>query len=312
MNIILVTKRLGSVNTLSLSGLSLVVLATIAFLAVPVTTLYLGYQAGIKVASSNNPMIAETWNEVFSQQKQEIAEVKRDAEDNLSALALKLGQMQAHVTRLDALGQRLVEFSDFNNGEFNFSQPPARGGPQLADASLTDFQIPDFLVQLDELTSQLDDRQQQLSVLESVLINQNLHDEVIPTGRPILKGWVSSRYGKRADPFTGKQEFHKGIDLAGKQGSEVIAVASGVVMWSGERYGYGKLIEINHGNGYVTRYGHNELTLVNIGDTVRQGQQIATMGSSGRSTGPHVHFEVWNNGRTEDPIRFIQGKVASN
>jgi murein DD-endopeptidase MepM/ murein hydrolase activator NlpD len=167
-------------------------------------------------------------------------------------------------------------------------------------------------MQLDELTSQLDDRQQQLSVLESVLINQNLHDEVIPTGRPILKGWVSSRYGKRADPFTGKQEFHKGIDLAGKKGSAVIAVASGVVMWSGDRYGYGNMVEINHGNGYVTRYGHNEETLVKIGDTVRKGQQIATMGSSGRSTGPHVHFEVWNNGRTEDPIRFIQGKVASN
>ncbi len=312
MNIILVTKRLGSVNTLTLSGMSVAALALFAFLAIPATTLYLGYQVGIKVADSEYPMIAETWNQVYTQQKQEIAEVKRDTEDNLSALALKLGQMQAHVTRLDALGQRLVEFSDLNNGEFDFSQPPARGGPLLADNTQTEFQVPDFLMQLDELTSQLDDRQQQLSVLESVLINQNLHDEVIPTGRPILKGWVSSRYGKRADPFTGKQEFHKGIDLAGKKGSAVIAVASGVVMWSGDRYGYGNMVEINHGNGYVTRYGHNEETLVKIGDTVRKGQQIATMGSSGRSTGPHVHFEVWNNGRTEDPIRFIQGKVASN
>ncbi len=306
MNIILVTKRLGKANTLSLSGVSALAIAIIALIAIPVTSLYIGYQYGLQENEALSPQMAESWHQVVDQQKEEIAKIKLDAENNLTALALKLGQMQAHVTRLDALGQRLVEFGDLGDSEFDFSQSPAQGGPLIADSATIDFKIPDFLNQIDELTTQLDDRQQQLSILETVLMNQNLHEEVIPTGRPVLKGWISSRYGKRTDPFTGKPEFHKGIDIAGKKGSPVIAVASGVVMWAGDRFGYGSLVEINHGNGYITRYGHNEDIIVKIGDTVRKGQQIATMGSSGRSTGPHVHFEVMNEGRTVDPIKFVQ------
>jgi len=165
--------------------------------------------------------------------------------------------------------------------------------------------MPDFLTMLDELGAEIADREQKLSVLETLLMTRSLNERVMPSGSPVEDGWLSSRYGKRNDPFTGKQEFHKGLDFAGKPGSSVTAVGDGVVTWAGKRTGYGDLIEISHGNGYVTRYAHNKEHLVDVGDTVRKGQEIALMGSSGRSTGPHVHFEVVLNGKTVNPSRYI-------
>jgi murein DD-endopeptidase MepM/ murein hydrolase activator NlpD len=158
---------------------------------------------------------------------------------------------------------------------------------------------------LDQLETEMEDRDQKLSVLESLLMSRSLSERVMPSGRPVEDGWLSSRYGKRNDPFTGKQDFHKGLDFAGKKGSEVNAVGDGVVSWAGKKSGYGKLIEINHGNGYSTRYGHNQSHMVKVGDTVKKGQQIALMGSTGRSTGPHVHFEVLRNGKKVNPSGFI-------
>ena len=136
-------------------------------------------------------------------------------------------------------------------------------------------------------------------------MNKSLHERVMPSGKPVDEGWLSSKYGKRNDPFTGKQDFHKGLDFAGKKGADVLAVGDGVVSWSGKRSGYGNLIEINHGNGYVTRYGHNQRHLVEVGDTVKKGQQVAMMGSTGRSTGPHVHFEVLHNGKRVNPAKYM-------
>jgi murein DD-endopeptidase MepM/ murein hydrolase activator NlpD len=157
---------------------------------------------------------------------------------------------------------------------------------------------------LDELGAGINDRGQKLSVLETLLMNRNLNERVMPSGRPVKDGWLSSGYGKRNDPFTGKQEFHKGLDFAGKKGSEVIVVGDGVVTWAGEQTGYGDLVEVSHGNGYVTRYAHNKKHLVKVGDTVRKGQQIALMGSTGRSTGPHVHFEVMRDGKSVNPAEY--------
>ena len=157
---------------------------------------------------------------------------------------------------------------------------------------------------LDDLGTEMEDREQKLSVLETLLMSRSLRERVMPSGRPIEEGWLSSKYGKRNDPFTGKQDFHKGLDFAGKKGSAVMAVGDGVVTWSGKRTGYGNLVEISHGNGYVTRYGHNQSHLVEMGETVKKGQQIALMGSSGRSTGPHVHFEVLRDGKTVNPAKY--------
>jgi murein DD-endopeptidase MepM/ murein hydrolase activator NlpD len=156
------------------------------------------------------------------------------------------------------------------------------------------------------LSFELENRENQLVVLENLVLNENLQKEVQPSGRPILKGWISSYFGMRTHPLSGRREMHKGIDFAGKLGGPVIAVAKGVVTYAGKRYGYGQVIDIAHGNGYTTRYAHNSRLLVSVGDTVEKGFQIAEIGSSGRSTGPHVHFEVLKNGREVNPVRFIR------
>ena len=151
----------------------------------------------------------------------------------------------------------------------------------------------------------MDDREQQLDILETLLANRKIEDAVFLAGRPIKKGWMSSHFGRRADPFTGRMAIHEGVDFAGKLGSDIVTVGSGVVTWSDNRYGYGRLVEINHGNGFMTRYAHNMENKVTVGDIVKKGQVIALMGSSGRSTGPHVHFEVYKHGRPVDPATYI-------
>jgi murein DD-endopeptidase MepM/ murein hydrolase activator NlpD len=213
--------------------------------------------------------------------------------------------MNAHVIRLDALGRRLTQMAHLDKGEFNFDSAPAVGGPEsLVDGALVS--SPDISSMLDKLTSQIKDRERQLSVLESLISTRNLNRQIVPDGRPVMHGWISSYFGERTDPFNGRNAIHKGIDFAGPAGSEVIAVASGVVTYAKDRFGYGKTVEINHGNGFVTRYAHNQQTLVTPGDTVQKGQAIALIGSTGRSTGPHVHFEVLKNGRAVDPMSFVR------
>lgn len=237
----------------------------------------------------------------ISKQKVLISEARQSAESELDALAARLGRMQADVIRLNALGQRLVKVAKLDSKEFDFKNSPAYGGPTETEgvASI------DFDSLVSDLDKQLASREEQLDVLEEVIMSRQLRSESKPRGRPIVKGWTSSYFGKRADPFTGKIAMHKGMDFAGKEGSEIIAVAGGVVTWADDRYGYGNLVEINHGNGYMTRYGHNAKILVEAGDSVEKGQAISFMGSTGRSTGPHVHFEVLKNDRQVNPEKFV-------
>jgi murein DD-endopeptidase MepM/ murein hydrolase activator NlpD len=152
----------------------------------------------------------------------------------------------------------------------------------------------------------LSKREVQLKLLRSTLADKKLIDDRRLAGRPIAHGWQSSAYGMRTDPFTGEQRWHGGVDFAGRLGSDVIAVASGVITWSGEKSGYGKMVEVNHSDGYVTRYAHNQDNIAKLGTVVNKGDVIATMGTSGRSTGPHVHFEVFKNGRVVDPASYIR------
>jgi len=142
----------------------------------------------------------------------------------------------------------------------------------------------------------------------NVVIDRDLKKQIHPEGRPVAGGFISSYFGEREDPFSGEEAYHKGVDFAGTAGANVMAVAAGVVTWAGNRTGYGNLVEINHGDGYITRYAHNQRTLVSVGQTVKRGDPIALMGSTGRSTGPHVHFEVVRNGRQVDPLSFIGRK----
>ncbi len=304
MNILLIPERKVAASPVALGNRGLFGLALLFLGVLPGLSLYAGYNLG--GAGENRPeLIAQAWEDEMASQRATLEEARRVAEANLDALTLRMGQMQAHMIRLDALGQRLTEMAGLEDGEFDFSTSPALGGPNEGVES-SSIAVPDFLAQLTELTAQMDDRDSQMRVLESMLMSRNLSSEVSPAGRPIIKGWLSSRYGMRTDPFTGRQSHHKGVDLAGKEGTEVIATAAGVVTWSGKRYGYGNLVEITHGNGYVTRYGHNKEHVVQVGQRVEKGQVIALMGNTGRSTGPHVHFEVWHNGKTVDPMSYIQ------
>ncbi|NNJ95505.1 MAG: M23 family metallopeptidase [Halobacteria archaeon] len=299
MNIILFTRRQGQVWNFEVNParFALTLLGCLALIVGAV--LY----SGIRIGGDELNYVA-AWQEDVRQKQAEITAIRHTAQADLDALTLRIGQLQAQMLRLNALGERLVSQGDLDQGEFDFGSVPAVGGPQDV---LPEKSVPfnDFLGMLDELDVEMADREQQLSVLESVLLNRSLSERVMPSGRPVSDGWLSSRFGKRNDPFTGKREFHKGLDFAGRKGDDIIAVGDGIVSWSGKRYGYGNLVEINHGNGYATRYGHNQRNLVNVGDTVKKGELIALMGSSGRSTGPHVHFEVLRNGKAVNPSRFL-------
>ncbi len=245
------------------------------------------------------------WQSAFKEQKQEVVQARDAAQDQLNALAVRLGQMQAQMLRVEALGQRLAEQANLDKSEFDFDQVPARGGPDepLAEEPMSGVA---FMRALDDLALQIDDRSRQLEVLEQVISQRQLKHAMSPSGRPIRKGWLSSYYGKRTDPFNGRREMHKGLDFAGQMGNDILATAAGVVTWAGKRYGYGQLVEINHGSGISTRYGHCEKILVKVGQRVKQGETVALMGSTGRSTGPHVHYEVLKNGRQIDPARYVQ------
>lgn len=269
-------------------------------------SLYLGFQYGR--VQQNVPeeftALSEMQAKVMDQQD-ELTRVREQSRAHLDALAVRIGQIQSEMLRIEALGQRLADMADLDRDEFNFDQPPAQGGP--AEGSETArFARPDIQVVLDELQSQLDDRERQLEVLERLVMNRELKAQISPAGLPITKGWISSYYGRRTDPFTGRRENHKGMDFAGARGSDIAATAAGVVVWAGPRYGYGNLVEINHGGGFSTRYGHCQAILVKVGEKIEPGQKIALMGSTGRSTGPHVHYEVLENGRQINPKRFIQ------
>tara|TARA_R110000868_G_scaffold42126_19_gene142900 strand:- start:2049 stop:2873 length:825 start_codon:yes stop_codon:yes gene_type:complete len=238
-------------------------------------------------------------------QSTELEGLRLEAERKLQAMTLSLAELQARMTRLDALGEHLTVMADLQDGEFDFSQPPAVGGPLAADFSV-EYLAPDLTGELQHFAERLTEREQQLEILESLLTHRKLDDEAWVSGRPVEKGWVSSGFGVRTDPFSGKRSAHYGIDYAGKAGSNVIAVAGGVVTFAGnDSNGYGMLVEVSHGDGLLTRYAHNQSNLVEPGDLVRKGQAVALMGSSGRATGPHVHFEVYKHGRPVDPSSYV-------
>lgn len=265
---------------------------------------YLGYTLGQKPEQG---VVVSKWRTTLHQQQLDLDSLRQESDASVEALSSRLGLLQAHVNRIDALGQKLIQMAKIDKGEFDFNNIPALGGPEtIAQSSL---EASELHLALDQLSANLSDREDQLTVLEELLLNRNLLKEVQPSGRPITKGWLSSYFGMRNHPISGKNEMHKGIDFAGKMGGEVIAVAKGVVTFAGTRYGYGQVLDINHGNGYTTRYGHNSRLMVSVGDTVEKGFQIAEIGSSGRSTGPHVHFEVLKDGRQVNPMKFIN---ASN
>lgn len=308
MNIILFTTADGRPGSLNLSRPRIYLpLLGMLLLAGSLLT-YAGYRLGLPaeqaVASISTPPGAPDWR-VQEATQQAAERERRIQQSKLDAMALRLAQIQAQVMRIEGLGQRLVELADLDADDFDFGAEPGQGGPAPAAPLDVALAAPDYLLELETLSSRLKDRERQLIVLEDVLQAQGPGQPSRPSGQPVTDGWLSSYFGMRTDPFTGRPARHEGVDFAGKLGSPVVAAAAGVVIWSGPRSGYGNLVEIDHGKGFVTRYGHNQRNLVRQGQKVGKGQQIARMGSSGRSTGPHVHFEVLRNGLPVNPLFYV-------
>ena len=277
-------------------------LLMLAVLAVIAVSFQLGRQS-VSAPDNFNKAVAQLRLDIQLQQG-EVDRMARDNQSNINALAARLAELQAASTRIDALGERLAQMGQLTLDEFDFSRPAPVGGP--ADpSSLVATSEEELIASTGLLSKKLRQQASQLDALQYLMLNRQLESDLTPSGWPIRKGWISSRYGERTDPFTGERTVHEGLDFVGKRGSDVLSVANGVVVWAGNRTGYGKTIEIDHGNGYQTRYAHNDSLEVEPGTHVVAGQLIAKIGSTGRAETPHVHFEVLLNGVQINPATFV-------
>ncbi|TAN04386.1 MAG: M23 family peptidase [Rhodanobacteraceae bacterium] len=276
-----------------ITGLALCLVASAAFAVWVVSP---GSQTLAQVASMHQQIAA---------QKAELQQVRENAQHDINRMAIKLGELQADSARLDALGQRLVVAGKLDPKEFDFNEPAGIGGPEKVVPPARSLPF-DLTVSMEQLARRFDTQQNQLGVLQSLLTDRQVASSLIPSGMPIPDGYITSPYGMRIDPFTGRESFHPGIDIGAYKGEKVHAVAAGVVTFAGVRPGYGNVVEIDHGDGYMTRYAHNSKLLAWVGEHVHAGQVISDAGSTGRSTGPHVHFEVWHDGKLVNPIAYVR------
>jgi murein DD-endopeptidase MepM/ murein hydrolase activator NlpD len=297
VNIIIVSKFLRAPVKLAFGSPKVAATASAAALAV----LGLAFAAGFAARAGSTAAQMAALKQDLGRQQTELKVARDDAQREINAIAARVGELQAQANRLNALGERLTHDGKLSDGEFKFDKVPGVGGAE----EVSDVSSGDLLKSLDELQRQFDDSGRQLSVLESLMYDQQLQLSALPTARPV-PGYITSGFGTRADPFSGGQAHHMGIDFDANYGDPVRAAAGGVVVFSGVKTGYGNVVEIDHGNGYSTLYGHNSKLLVRVGDIVRPGQVLAKAGSTGRSTGPHVHFEVHVNGRPVNPRRFLE------
>ena len=303
MNVILVGRQSGRVKQFDLRH-PLTIAAAVAIVGLIVGGAFsLGMRLGAHRSASVPLHELGGWSAEIGQQQAQLQQLRSNFQDKIDALALRVGQMDASVIRLDALGTRLVHMANLDGREFDFGQPPPQGGS--GDSPGVPAQVPSLDTMIDRVQGELASREQQLGVLENLILTRQLTKQVVPEGSPVQDGWISSYYGDRPDPFTGFTEFHKGLDIAAPAGTRVEAVAAGLVTWAGPSSGYGNMVQIDHGNGLATRYCHNEKLLVTVGDLVHKGQVIALVGSTGRSTGPHLHFEVLKNGTEVNPLPYV-------
>jgi murein DD-endopeptidase MepM/ murein hydrolase activator NlpD len=310
MNVIIFSNRHARARQLNLPPLALVCV-TLVVLAIVGGAFGAGMSLGHGAGADGLALgQASHWSQILAKQREEIADLKQQTQARADAIAIQLGDMKAHVIRLDALGQRLTAMAGIKSSEFNFGHDPPQGGPE-ADIPGVRPQISDISTMLKSLQSQIDLSGSQLSALENVILSRQLGQEIHPEGRPVNTGYISSGFGERVDPFTGGEEFHEGIDFAAPEGTGIRAVAAGIVTWAGARGGYGNMVQVDHGNGYATRYGHAYKVLVHVGQTVQRGDVLALVGNTGRSTGPHVHFEVLQNGHQVNPARFVALRAGS-
>ena len=310
MNIIVYCRQQGQARQFDLRSPVFLAVTLSLFLVLIGSAFAAGSWIGAHWAEAQPGRQLERWAAELTRQRQDLEAARGLLQQKVDALAMRVGQMNAHVIRLDALGKRLTDMAGIKKGEFDFDSGPAVGGVDVSAATGQAASVPLLTDMLDRLAAQLSDRERQLGALENLIQTRELRREVLPQGRPLQSGFISSFFGSRVDPLTGYTGFHPGVDFAGEAGANVVSVATGVVTWAGPHLGYGNLVEVNHGDGYVTRYGHNSEVLVKVGDTVQKGEVLALVGSTGHSTGPHVHFEVLRNGSPVDPMVFINQHAA--
>ena len=310
MKLIVFNEKSGSHRVLPLRGLPIV--AMLLVLGFAVGGLGLGIDQVINSDARAAQQLLNRLSVSLAAQHQTIQTLDRELTLNLEVSAARIARLESRLLRLDALGQRLSEYAALDDEAFDFTQPTGLGGPSSAGVEAaagfeqmiepTEAELKNRLALMG---ADLERRSDQLAVIERVLLRQQRIDDASLFGKPVAKGWVSSNYGMRTDPFSGKRTWHNGVDIAGKAGVDVVAIASGIVTFAGTKSGYGKMVEINHGGGVITRYGHHESLAVSAGDLVKKGQKIGGMGSSGRSTGPHVHYEIYKNKRSVDPSIYL-------
>ena len=309
MKLIVFNEKSGSHRVLPLRGLPIV--AMLLVLGFAVGGLGLGIDQVINSDARAAQQLLNRLSVSLAAQHQTIQTLDRELTLNLEVSAARIARLESRLLRLDALGQRLSEYAALDDEAFDFTQPTGLGGPSSAGVEaaagfeqMIEPTEAELKTRLALMGADLERRSDQLAVIERVLLRQQRIDDASLFGKPVAKGWVSSNYGMRTDPFSGKRTWHNGVDIAGKAGVDVVAIASGIVTFAGTKSGYGKMVEINHGGGVITRYGHESLA-VSAGDLVKKGQKIGGMGSSGRSTGPHVHYEIYKNKRSVDPSIYL-------
>ena len=304
LDIILVSGASARARTVSLTwrhgvAIGFAVLATLVLFALVFNYATLKWAAAVK-----HPWLQAI---VLADQREEARRVQEKVQGHLNAMALKLGDLEAQVMRLDNLGDRLAGVAGLKPQELPAKGvPPGRGGAESTTIAPRDLSVEEFAALLDDLKRKVDQRTDQLSVLDALLIQNSASLKFLPSLPPIVDGWYSSNFGYRIDPFTGQQSYHEGIDFPAEVGTPIVAAASGKVILAETQREYGKMIELDHGNGLVSRYAHASTLNVHEGDLVVSGQRIAAVGSTGRSTGPHLHFEVRLNGVPQNPARFLQ------
>lgn len=302
MNIIFISSNSERARKLALTKVHIVLLISVLLLIIVAVALSLNFISLRYADRIDAPLLRAV---LVNPQEERHQKIQTHLQDNLNVMASKLGQMQAQLLRLDALGERLAESSGIKSGDFSFNQMPGQGGARN-DLSAEVLSFSEFSLKLQELSNMLDERTDKLGALDSLLRHDRITKFVLPSEMPVETDWYSSGYGYRIDPFTGKRAFHEGVDFTAEVGAPIKAAAGGVVIYSDRHPEYGNMVEIDHGDDLVTRYAHASKRLVNLGEVVLQGQKIAEVGNTGRSTGPHLHFEIRHKDKPQNPAKFLK------
>jgi murein DD-endopeptidase MepM/ murein hydrolase activator NlpD len=302
MNIILVSDSLARSRIVTVSQVQMTLAALGLLLAGFILALGTYFVTMQYAVDLKNPYLRALFSSLH---QEEIQKAETEMRDNLNAMAVKLGEIQARIMRLDAFGERLAKAAGVKPTEFRFSEPPGQGGPMPSAELQRDITLTEFRDRLGEISHLLDDRSDKLGVLDSMLMEGRLAQKAIPTVLPVEAGWYSSNFGYRIDPFTGKNAFHTGVDFVASPGTPVYAAAGGVVASAEFHPEYGNMVDVDHDNGLTTRYAHLSKYKAKVGDVILKGQLIGEVGGTGRATGPHLHFEVREKGIPLNPNRFL-------